>query len=97
MKSSEFIRATLVNRTTADCSTTIVKNNRYHYLLKFNGDIGWDWIKQQVDKASREVDVQLEMWEICPSGMNAFEIEVREVQRREGIDNSQTGLTQFEE
>jgi hypothetical protein len=95
-KSSQFIRATLVNRTNADCSFKEVKNNRFHYLLRFEKSIGFDWLKKQVQKAQGELDVQLELWEIHPSGVDDFEIEVREVERREGIDDNQCGLTEFE-
>jgi len=40
--------------------------------------------------------VNLELWEIHPSGVNDFEVEVREVERREGIDDNQRGLSDFE-
>jgi hypothetical protein len=42
------------------------------------------------------MEVDLELWEIHPSGVNDFEIEVRETARREGIDDSQKGLDSFE-
>lgn len=96
MTTSERIRAVLVNRTNADCSREKVKNNRFHYFLKFEQSIGWDWLYGQVNKASNDTDTDLELWEIHPSGLNDFEVEVREVERREGIDNSQRGLSDFE-
>lgn len=96
MESPNFIRAQLVNYTNADCSDDSVKNNRYHYHLKFEQDIGWDWLYGQVRKCSKELDATLEMWKVRPSGMHSFEVEVREVERREGIDASQRGLTEFE-
>jgi len=95
-ESKEFIRAKLVNRTNADCSSTEAKNNRWHYFLKFEKDIGWDWLHAQIGKACSELDVQIEVWKIRPSGVADFEIEVREVERREGIDNSQHDLSSFE-
>lgn len=95
-KSPQFIRATLSNRTNADCSDQKVKNNRYHYFLRFEQSIGWDWLYGQVKKSQRELDVSLELWEIHPSGVNDFEVEVREVDRREGIDDNQRGLSDFE-
>ncbi len=95
MESPEFIRANLVSRTNADCSDDTVKNNRYHYFLRFEQAIGWDWLNQQVAKCSAEMDVSLELWKIRPSGVQDFEIEVREIARREGIDDSQQGLDKF--
>lgn len=96
MKTPQFIRATLVNRTNADCSKQTVKNNRCHFLLRFEQDIGWDWLQMQVNKSSRELDTDLELWKIRPSGVADFEVEVREVERREGIDDSQHDLRDFE-
>jgi hypothetical protein len=96
MKDPNFIRAKLVNRTNADCSEEEVKNNRYHYLLRFEQSIGWDWLHGQVYKAAQDLDVELELWEIHPSGVNDFEVEVREVNRRENIDDEQHGLDDFE-
>jgi len=95
MESPEFIRANLVSRTNADCSDDKVKNNRYHYFLRFEQAIGCDWLNQQVAKCSAEMDVSLELWKIRPSGVQDFEIEVREIARREGIDDSQQGLDEF--
>lgn len=95
--SPERIRAILVNRTNADCSEHEAKNNRYHYFLKYEQSIGWDWLYKQVDKASVDSDTDLELYKIRPSGLHDFEVEVRELARREGIDSSQRGLTDFEE
>jgi hypothetical protein len=96
MKSPQFIRAQLSNRTNADCSEHEVKNNRYHYHLKFKEERGWDWTYGQVQKASSEIGVNLELWKIRPSGVASYEIEIREVDRREGIDADQRGLGEFE-
>lgn len=95
MVSSEFIRATLVNRTNADCSEQEVKNNRYHYHLRFEQSIGWDWLETQVSKAQSETETALELWEVHPSGVQDFEVEVRELERREGIDENQNSLDEF--
>lgn len=95
MKSPQFIRAKLVNRTNADCSEQEVKNNRYHYSLRFEQSIGWDWLEAQVSKAEAEIETSLELWEIHPSGVADFEVEVREVARREGIDDNQNSLNDF--
>lgn len=95
MTSKEFIRAKLVNRTNADCSTVEVKNNRYHYMLKFEQSIGWDWLQSQVEKATHDTDTSLELWEIHPSGVANFEVEVRELARREDIDDQQDSLDSF--
>lgn len=97
MTSPEFIRATLVNRTKADCSEQTVKNNHYHYLLKFDNPIGWDWLYGQVNKAEKDVSRKLELWKIRPSGVDSFEVEVREVAKRPDIDSGQNSLFDFEE
>jgi hypothetical protein len=94
--SKEFVRAKLSNRTNADCSSVEAKNNRWHYFLRFEQSIGWDWLFGQVKKSSRELDVSIELWEIHPSGVSDFEVEIREVERREGIDGDQRGLTDYE-
>jgi len=95
MKSPQLIRAKLVNRTNADCSEQEVKNNRYHYFLRFEQSIGWDWLEAQVSKAQAETETSLELWELHPSGVSDFEVEVREVARREGIDENQNSLDEF--
>jgi len=97
MKSNNFIRAKLVNRTNADCSDDTVKNNRYYYQLRFEQSIGFDWLQTQVNKTSAETDTALELWKINPSGVNEFEVEVREVGRRADIDSSQHSLKAFEQ
>jgi hypothetical protein len=94
-ESKEYIRAQLSNRLNADCSHTEAKNNRWHYYLKITESIGWDWTYSQVMKADAAMERDIEMWKMHPSGMNSFEIEVREVNRREGIDEDQQGLTDF--
>lgn len=96
MSSPEFVRAKLVSRTNAACSSQEVKNNRVHYYLRFEKSIGWDWLQAQVDKTSHELSLPLEVWEIHPSGVNDYEIEVREVDRRPGIDGNQRDLKDFE-
>lgn len=96
MSSPEFIRAKLVSRTNADCSDQEAKNSRWHYRLRFTSSIGWDWLYSQVQKAEHELSVPLEIWEIHPSGVNDFEVEVREVNRRAGIDGNQRDLKDFE-
>lgn len=93
--SKQFIRSNLVNYTNADCSKDEVKNNRIHYYLKFEQDVGWDWIYSQIKKCARDIDVQLEPYKIRPSGVSSFEVEVREVQRREGVDDDQHDLSSF--
>lgn len=97
MKSPERIRAVLANRTNADCSEQTVKNNRYHFLLKFEEPVGWDWIETQIQKAKADTETRLELYKIRPSGVANFEIEVREIDRRSGIDDKQNSLYEFEE
>lgn len=96
-ESTQFVRSKLVNYTEADCSDQSVENNRAHYHLKFENDIGWSWVQGQVAKLSAELEVNLELWKIRPSGMHAFELDVREIERRERIDTSQRGLSEFEQ
>lgn len=95
MESTQYIRAQLKNYTNADCLDQSVNNNRNHYHLKFEQSIGWDWVENQVHKVSCDLDVTLEMWKVRPSGLSSFEVEVREVERRKGIDDDQRGLNDF--
>lgn len=97
-KSTAVIRASLENYTTADCSDQSVKDCRYHYHLKFEESVGWDWLYGQVAKCADKQELELELWKIRPSGMQAFEVEVREVERRATADedDNQRGLTDFE-
>jgi hypothetical protein len=97
MKSKQFMRAKLETRTNADCSEAVVKNNRYHYRLRFTEPIGFDWLEAQIDGVNAETNMALELYKVRPSGVNDFEIEVRELRRRKNIDNSQHSLTNFEQ
>lgn len=96
MNSPQFIETKLVNRTNAGASRFEAKNNRYHFHLSFTESIGWDWVYGQVKKSSSELDANLEIWEIHPRPAGAFDLEVRETERRPNIDESQRGLTDFE-
>lgn len=95
-ESTQFVRSKLVNYTEADCSEQTVENNRVHYRLLFTNKIGWSWVYGQVKKLDAQLDVNIELWEICPSGVNDFELDIREIERREGIDDDQRGLSDFE-
>ncbi len=96
MSSPELIQTKLTNLTNAMTSEVEAKNNRYYYSLYFDERLGWDWVEAQVDKASAEVEVVLEPYKVGPA--NSFvEVEVRELQRREGIDSNQRGLESFEQ
>ncbi len=77
-ESKHFIRAKLDARTNADCSDVVAKNNRHHYFLKFEKSIGWDWLYGQFRKSQKELDTDIELWEIHPSGVDSFEVEIRE-------------------
>lgn len=95
--SPQVIQARLETRTEADCSKQEVKNNKIHYHLKFENSVGWDWVKGQVQKTQEDEGIELELWKINTSGVCAFEIEVRELVRREGInDDNQHALKDFE-
>lgn len=91
------MRAKLETRTNADCSEVVVKNNRYHYRLRFKEPIGFDWLDAVVEGVAAETSMALELWKVRPSGVNDFEIEVRELRRRKNIDSSQHSLTKFEQ
>lgn len=95
-ESTQFIRSKLVNYTEADCSHEEIDNSRVHYHLKFEKSIGWSWTYSQVSKLSNELNVNLELWKIRPSGVSDFEVDVREIERRENIDDNQSGLADFE-
>lgn len=97
MKSPQVIRARLETRTEADCSKHEVKDNKIHYHLKFEQEIGWDWLTGQVRKTQEDEGIELELWKINTSGVCAFEVEVRELVRREGVnDDNQHALEDFE-
>jgi len=91
------MRAKLETRTNADCSEAVVKNNRFHYLLRFEEPIKFDWLSAQIDEMTAETSIGLKLWKVRPSGVNDFEIEVRELRRRKNIDSSQHSLTNFEQ
>lgn len=94
--STNVVRAKLARRTDAVCSEEEVKNNKVHYRLKFEGNIGWDWVEEQVRKTSEDVKIPLELWKIYTSGVASFEIEVRELIRRENVtDDEQKALESF--
>lgn len=96
MKSPQVVRAKLKTRTEADCSDDEVTNNKVHYHLKYESSRGWDWLKSQVAKVSDDVEIDLELYKINTSGVCAFEVEVRELCRRENVrDDSQTGLDSY--
>lgn len=97
-KSTAVIRASLENYTTANCSDLSVKDCRYHYHLKFGEAVGWSWLYGQVAKCAEKQDLELELWKVRPSGMDAFEVEVREIERRATAeeDDRQRGLTEYE-
>lgn len=95
MESPQFIRAKLENQLQADCSEQTVENNRYIYSLRFEDRIGWDWAYTQINKVNKSLDREIEPWRISPSGVNDFEIEVREVVQRESIDDKQRDFSDF--
>lgn len=97
MKSPQTVRARLETRAEADCSKHEVKNNKIHYHLKFEKEIGWDWLTEQVKKTQEDEEIELELWKINTSGVCAFEVEVRELVRREGVsDDNQYALKDFQ-
>lgn len=96
MKSTQVVRAKLESRTEADCSDEEITNNKIHYHLRYESSRGWDWIEKQVWKVSEDVDIDLEVYKINTSGVCAFEVEVRELCRRENVrDDSQKGLDSY--
>lgn len=96
MKSPQVVRAKLETRTEADCSDDEVTNNKVHYHLKYESARGWDWLQSQVAKVSDDVEIDLELYKINTSGVCAFEVEVRELCRREGTtDENQHDLSKF--
>ena len=96
MKSPEFIQTKLEARANASRSSFEVKHNRYHYSLVFTESIGVSWLYAQVQKASAETETPLELWEVHPGSDATFEAEVRETNRREGIDDNQNSLSSFQ-
>lgn len=97
MKSPQVIRAKLETRMDADCSDDTVENNKIHYHFKFESWRGWDWLEKQVYKTAEDTGIDLELYKINTSGVCAFEVEVRELCRREETtDENQHDLTKFE-
>lgn len=97
MTSPSFIKTKLVNYTEAAWCQVEVKNNRYYYKLAFSNSIGWDWVKEQIYKASSTFDVAVEPYEILPESGPVTCILVREVGHRPDIDDSQHSLRDFEQ
>lgn len=97
MKSPQVVRAKLETRTEADCSEDDVTDNKVHYHLKYESSRGWDWLERQVYEVGEDVDIDLDLYKINTSGVSAFEVEVRELTRRENVrDESQIGLDSYE-
>lgn len=98
MKSKEVVRAKLVARTEADCSEDEIINNKVHYRLTFESGRGWRWLKEEVYQTAEDIGIDLEPYKVNPSGVCSFELEVRELCRRDGVrDNDQKGLDSYGE
>lgn len=97
MESNEFIRAKLVSQTRANCSDSIVSNNRYEYILLFERAVDWQWLYGEIQSVDSVLDVDLEMGEIRPSGVSNYEVSIRESDQRAKIDEQQHSLTSFEQ
>lgn len=96
MTDPNLIESKLCSTTNAMLVDREAKNNRFHYRLIFDENIGWDWFKKQVSKVQREVGTKIEPYKMGPA--NSFMVlEVRELERREGIDDNQADLTKFEQ
>lgn len=98
MESQEYIQTKLNCRTNASEVLVEAKHNRLHYNLLFTEDIGFDWLEAQINKCSAEVNATLELYEVqpCKYQFGAFEVVVRELERRKGADSSQHSLDSFE-
>jgi hypothetical protein len=96
MESEQFVRAKLETATGASCSESNVSNNRYIYVLLFERSVDWQLLYGEIQSVNADMDVDLEMADIRPSGVANFEVAVREVERRAEIDDSQESLYSFE-
>jgi hypothetical protein len=95
MTDPNLIESKLCSTTNAMLVDRETKNNRFHYRLIFDENIGWDWFEKQVSKVQVELGVKIEPYKMEPA--NSFmALEVRELERREGIDESQSDLAEFE-
>lgn len=92
---NEYLQTKIHNQLQADESHVIVKNNRYYYVLTFSDSIGFDWLEAQVRKVAAKVQVDIELYELEPSFDGYFTVVIREVDRRESIDNRQNSLTDY--
>lgn len=96
MHEPEFIEGRLADRMNAETADREAKHSRWHYRLLFDENVGWDWIEKQVEDVSSDIGVRLEPYKIGPDREHtAIVVEVRELQRREGIDDLQNSLDQF--
>lgn len=100
MTDPDFIESKLSVETEAMTSDRKVNNNRYHYMMFFDEVVTWDWFAAQVDKVSAEVECVLEVYSmeaVSTPVSSLLIVEVREVQRRDDIDDGQCELSSFEE
>jgi hypothetical protein len=99
MTDPDFIESKLSIQTNAVASERTVKNNRLYYRLVFDENLGWDWLVAQVDKVSAQATCVLEVYKFGPveDAVGVMVVEVRELQRREGIDDGQRGLDSFDD
>jgi hypothetical protein len=96
MTDPNLIESKLCSTTNAMLVDRETKNNRFHYRLIFDENIGWDWFEKQVTKVQGELGVKIEPYKMKPVPASLMALEVRELERREGIDESQSDLAEFE-
>lgn len=96
MTDPNHVRKNLHTFCEANSSETRVKHNRYYYILSFENNVGWDWVRSQVQQAAAETDVSLEPYRVCPGDNGEANIEVRETGRRSNIDDDQGSLFDYE-
>lgn len=89
------IQTQLHNQTQADESSYRVEHSRYYYDLIFTDNIGWDWLKVQVQKTASKVERDLEPWKL-KAAADRLIVVVREVNRRSNIDDNQHDLSNYE-
>lgn len=96
MNDPNYIETKLSIQTNSADSEHYVSNNRYYYRLLFKESIGWDWLDKQVSKVAGKTETSLEPYKL-DTGEGGFVCIVRELERREHIDDQQHGLGEFDE
>jgi hypothetical protein len=101
VESKSYLKSKVKNKVEADDVACETVDNRYHYLLYFGKSIGFEWARSQVYNLNGTLDVEIEPYKMEPVGSTfrqsaGFVLRVREVDQRNGIDEDQRFLREYE-